>query len=368
MIGKRGGVYHYDFTIEGRRHRGSCATADRQEAMAMATRMRAEAYAVAKLGAEPRKERITLRAACERYYNEVGRGTGYGEGAQQDHMRAWRGALGDGFDLADMSDSAVSRALAALRHSGLRGERAPGTLNRHLATLSAITKRARENWGADVGRWEMRRHRMKEPSGKETFLDHEQARALIDNLVPHARAPVLLALYTGLRKGNVLGLRTDEISLDLRRLVVRQKGDRRLSVSLVPSAHALLQTVLAERRPADRAFAFTYGATGVDCGCAHCRSPLAAGRPIRDIRTALETAAQKAGLGHLKLRFHDLRHTFASWILAETGSLPLASKALGHSSIKTTARYAHVARGGHEAALAAVADRFDDVKPKREVA
>lgn len=50
------------------------------------------------------------------------------------------------------------------------------------------------------------------------------------------------------------------------------------------------------------------------------------------------------------VRMHDLRHSFASVVLDKTGSLPLIGKLLGHKSINTTARYAHIAASPAEAA------------------
>jgi integrase len=86
-----------------------------------------------------------------------------------------------------------------------------------------------------------------------------------------------------------------------------------------------------------------------------------AGQPVHSVKRTLATAIRAAGLhalpdGHL--RFHDLRHTFASWALAEGGDLKLVQDALGHKHITTTARYAHLVSGRREAVANAVADRL----------
>lgn len=361
MISRIGTTYHFDFTIDGRRFRGSTGTTNKKLAAEFAAQRHAEAYRTIRLGEQPEAARMTLSVACVRFYAEVGKGTNYGEGAQQDHMTAWRGVLGADACLSSLSDRGIAAAVQALRAGGKRG---PATINRHLSTLSAVCKRARDNWGVEVGPWKMALHRQDEPAGKETFLNYEQAKSILDHLVPHARGPVLLALYTGLRKANVLGLRGDNVSLDLGRLVLRQKGDRPFSVPLVPGAIALLRVVGADKAGPGAVFRYP----GPGCECAHCRSPANAGRPIVDIRTALSTAARAAGLGHLGLRFHDLRHTLASWLLAETGDISLVKAALGHSEIKTTMRYAHLMPGAREKATAAVADKLNTPAKGREVA
>ena len=65
------------------------------------------------------------------------------------------------------------------------------------------------------------------------------------------------------------------------------------------------------------------------------------GKPYGSVKTSFYRAVWKAGIGHL--RFHDLRHTFATR-LAEVTSLPSVQAILGHRDIKTTMRYAHATR------------------------
>jgi integrase len=59
------------------------------------------------------------------------------------------------------------------------------------------------------------------------------------------------------------------------------------------------------------------------------------------IRTAFENAIKEAKLDDL--RFHDLRHHFASWFVMRGGSLQALKEILGHADLKITLRYAHLA-------------------------
>jgi integrase len=63
------------------------------------------------------------------------------------------------------------------------------------------------------------------------------------------------------------------------------------------------------------------------------------GKPLKDIRTAFENACRRDGIK--KLRFHDLRHTFATRLVLSGVDLVTVSKLLGHSSIQMTMRYSH---------------------------
>jgi len=65
------------------------------------------------------------------------------------------------------------------------------------------------------------------------------------------------------------------------------------------------------------------------------------GEIIKSIRTAFETALQRAGI--LDFRFHDLRHTFASHFVMNGGDMLTLKEILGHSSLKMVERYAHLA-------------------------
>lgn len=353
MISRIGKIWHYDFTIDGKRYRGSCGTEDRRQAQAYAAQQHKAAYDQQNLGIVAAVH-MTLQEACTRFYDEIGKGTAYGENAQAYHIVALERGLGAGCRLADLDDATVAHAIGRLR---AEREWSPATTNRHLATLQAVCARARETWGVTVGPWQMKNHRLAEPPGREVFLEYDQARKLIECLVPHARGPVLLDLLTGLRKTNLLGLKHGEISLDLGRLVLRQKGNRRLSVPLVLEADAIIRRLWKDDAAPDAPL-FTYGHEAIACPCSQCRNPAKKGRPIRDIRQSLAGAADRAGLGYLQLRFHDLRHTFASLALAETGNIELVREMLGHADIKTTKRYAHLLPGARERAAEAIGARL----------
>ena len=300
-------------------------------------------------------EDLTLNDACIRYIGEVSRGQ------HKYNMKVLLKAFGRGTLLSQLDDARVNGAVQWLRTrpatKGRPAKLSPATVNRYLTTLHVVCRRARELWGVQVGAWNKARHMQEEPDGREVFLEQDQARALVAAAVGHLRPILLLDLMTGLRRDNVVQLTWEQVSLDLARIVLVQKGGRRHAVALPPAAVQLLDGLqpdpLGRKGPA-----FRFGNPNVPCACPRCahKQQRYAGQPIRSIKRAFATAAKAAGLDALpsgRMRFHDLRHTFASWLLAACGDLRIVQDALGHRVLTTTARYAHLMPGRKEAAIAA---------------
>lgn len=147
---------------------------------------------------------------------------------------------------------------------------------------------------------------------------------------------VEFALFTGVRKSEALSLTWDRV--DRARGVIlleTTKSGHRREVALSLNADA----VLARR--------WTDGAMGLVFGS----------RNWNSFRTAWETAVAASGIDDL--RFHDLRHTFASWLVQRGRSLREVQEALGHTTQAMTLRYAHLAADHLRAAVAVL----DNVLP-----
>ena len=170
----------------------------------------------------------------------------------------------------------------------------------------------------------------------------------------------VLALTTGLRRGELLGLKWADINLEKTALSVNRSMDTlygppeekapkrqssRRTVLLVPEAVAALR--LHRRRQAEERLA-----AGPAWRERDLVFPTTLGTPMlgnnllkRNLRPLLE----KAGLP--PLTFHELRHTFATFHLASGGKPKVIQEILGHSSIKTTMdTYSHVIPGMQEEA------------------
>lgn len=154
------------------------------------------------------------------------------------------------------------------------------------------------------------------------------------------RVLIATAVFTGLRQGELLGLRWQDVDLDEARLRVRHQLDRngRLSapktdtskrtVTLFPSLVEMLREhrreALARGHASPESFVFA----------SEVGTPL----HFRNVgRRGLDTALARAGIdGTPKLRFHDLRHTFASLLIAQGATILWVSRQMGHSKPSIT--------------------------------
>lgn len=171
--------------------------------------------------------------------------------------------------------------------------------------------------------------RFKEKSNMRFVRDDELQQFLQAVRADHnqiAADAILTLLFTGARRTNVLSMRWKEIDFEAATWhIPKAKGGEPLSVAL--SQQAL--NVLAHRhkhRDATSPFVFP--------------SKRAKAGHLEGVRVAIERAVKRAGMAHL--RVHDLRHTLASLLVNSGVSLPVVGRQLGHRTLSTTMKYAHV--------------------------
>lgn len=215
-------------------------------------------------------------------------------------------------------------------------ETSPATANRFLALIRAILRRACRVW-----EWIDRMPHVElfaEKSIRVRWITAGQARRLLDVLPVHQREMVLFALATGLRQGNVLRLEWGQV--DMRRRVAwihadQAKGRRSFSVPLNETAMAVLRGCKGKHPHR----VFTYK-----------------GKPIAWANTlAWRRALQRARIKDF--RWHDLRHTWASWHVQHGTPLYVVQDLGAWRSETMVRRYAHLAPSHyaeHAAAIDAV--------------
>ena len=159
----------------------------------------------------------------------------------------------------------------------------------------------------------------KEPPGRTRFLDEPEIRMLLEASHPRIYPLVTCALTTGMRRGEILKLKWEDLNLDLGILYIRDsKSGKPREIPIIKQLSDILMKL-----PRDTENVFTV--------------------PKITLVRYFQKALDKANLQDF--RFHDLRHTFASHFIMKTRDLPALQKILGHYSPVMTQRYAHLTNG-----------------------
>lgn len=231
--------------------------------------------------------------------------------------------------------------------TGLRATRKASTCNRYLSVGRHMWNKA-QAWGyvrKGVNPW-TQIQRGKE-QGRERFLTNGEAGKLLEACSTWLRPIVIAALHTGARRGELLGLTWEDVDFEQRLLVFRNtKNGEDRDVPLNDTLVALLKS-LGSRFAKGRVFHGNDGEV-VD---------------VEALRTAFRRAVAKAKLS--KLRFHDLRHSAASFMVQSGVPQYEVQKVLGHKDPRMTQRYAHLAPEHLRGAVGAL-DKIDFTPPSDE--
>ena len=221
----------------------------------------------------------------------------------------------------EITPQEVERKLNELAEEG----RKPATVNRYRALFSLVFSLAVRDGklAANPVRHVKRR---KENNERVRFLDLDEENKLreqIRKLCPEHEAEFDLGLHTGMRRGEQYRLCWQDVDLKRSILTITRSkhGEaRRIQINSVARAALLKLRELSD---------------GVGYVCPGFQGPRA-----RDWRRWFEEAVEKAGI--LNLRWHDLRHTFASRLVMAGVPLRAVQVLLGHKRIETTLRYSHL--------------------------
>lgn len=234
-------------------------------------------------------------------------------------------------------DEITHEDILAFRAGLLASGYAPGTVNRCLVLLRYAFNLAikwklpglEHNPTKDVKLVTDHRKLERYLSAGET---HQLYQAVASSDNPVLKYIVSLLILTGARKREVLDARWEHIDRDRRQwLIPLPKGGKPRYIPLSEQALALLDQVAAGQQdlfatePPTQGYIFANPKTG---------------KPFVNIFNAWDTARKRAGLP--EVRIHDLRHSFASFLVNNGRSLYEVQRILGHQHIRTTQRYAHL--------------------------
>ena len=216
-------------------------------------------------------------------------------------------------------------------------EVSPATVNRELACIKHMFTMAIQ-WGKADKNPVKKVKLFRENNQRLRYLEREEAERLVHNCKGYTKRIVIIALNTGMRKGEILGLKWPDI--DFRRGIIylldTKNGERRE----VPMNDIVKRAFVNQPKYKDSPYIF-------------CNRD---GKPFRDIRKSFIAGLKKSDI--IKFRFHDLRHTFASHLIMSGVDLNTVRELLGHKSIRMTIRYSHLSPAHKQRAVDVLGEKW----------
>lgn len=309
---RRASTYYVKFTApDGTPVRRSTGTDDQKKALEFHDKLKAQLWDLARLKVKPKR---TWDEAALRWLKEKAHKKSYRDDVSriQWFTRFLRGKTLDQVS-RDMIDGIISR------HKARASDR---TKDLHVALIRAMFRMAMREW-----EWidQIPAFKTYSRGGKVRvrYLTQDQARALLERLPAHQREVVLFALATGLRQGNILDLTWDRVDM-ARRIATVEHGDTKNGDALGVPLNAVALGVLERQRGKHEAHVFTYR-----------------GNPLRCANNRAWRAALKA-CGIENFRWHDLRHTWATWLRQNDVPTWVLQELGGWKSETMVRRYAHM--------------------------
>lgn len=309
---KRSSTWWIDFTTpSGERVRCSAATSDKTQAQEFHDKLKAESWRVAKLGDKPRH---TWDEAAYKWLMESQHKKSHREDVSK---IGWLQKYFRGKYLDELTRDVIAK-VGELKFKGT----SPATANRLLAAIRTILRKAALDWEWIDKPPVIKLYR--ESKRRVRYLTPTQANMLIQELPEHLADMVRFSLVTGLRRANVTKMEWSQV--DIARRVAWIHGDQAkagkpIHITLNVTAIEVLSKQIGKHPKR----VFTYK-----------------GRPVIQVNTkAWYKALERAGIEDF--RWHDLRHTWASWLTQQGVPLNVIQEMGAWESSEMVRRYAHLA-------------------------
>lgn len=307
---KRGGVWHYDFAIDGRRYRGTTKEKVSSRARMIEAKLMNDARQ-RKLTVQRRT--LTLAEFSKRFLNWV----------EQSRLEAMsKRYYQQGWNM--LSKTAV--AAVRLTHittdepEALRFDHSPANANRALRTLRRMLGKAAE-WGVIPA---APRIKLVKEEGRSAIIDSESETKLLEAAKQPLRDVLTIILDSGMRPAEVFQMRWEDISWD-RHMIFIPRGKTARSRRYIPMSDRVISALTPRRNGRIEGWVFPS-----DSKTGH----------LTTVAKAFETARESAKLPK-EVVLYSARHTFATKVMGASGDLSLVMRALGHTNAQTAMIYQH---------------------------
>lgn len=314
---RRGDVWWVRFRRDGVHVRKSARTSKKAEAQVFLQRL-LEEHAGRARGDLPRH---TFADAIERFFQETR--------VKPATLRCYKSnsrTLGPTFDALYL-DQITKRTIAEFVSARKRAKVTDTTIRRDLAFLSVVCAAAqRWSWlDTNPVTTSGGKRGLRESRPRTRFLTPAEFERLMAAASPSLRPAIILAVETGMRREELFGLTASAIDLNRREVhLEKTKTSAPRRVPLSDKAVATIKNLLDDpARPRS--------------GYLFCKED---GSRFNDMKKGFAAACRRAKVENM--RWHDLRHTFASWFVQRGGDLYKLSRILGHTGLQMTSRYGHL--------------------------
>lgn len=344
--GKRGVTWYIEYVYKGSRYREAIGPSKRDAEAAYMARMtdihNGKFFDV-------RKEKdIIFDDFCDTYYNTHMRLKSQGT---QDRFMLTVKTLKkyfSGYVMSEITSKHIKQyqatRLEQLAH-GRKTKISPSTVNREVAVLRNMFNRGIE-WGDFVDNPVKKGIMFNEKDYVRTrFLSQDEATKLYNELNGHLKPIVIITLNTGMRLGEVLRLKWRDCNFEDRRIYLPKTKTGKKEK---PMNQIVYDTLVAWPKHPTSDYVFCHSADTPHEGFS--------GKPFGNVRTAWKKAIKRAGITNF--RFHDLRHTFASYCIMSGVDMKTVAELLGHKTMAMTERYSHLSDAHKQKAVERLSMNF----------
>lgn len=242
-------------------------------------------------------------------------------------LKNWATHFGEGKPLNAIAPLDVRTYVRQRQQLG----RKVATINHEVGILGAALTHARRRWGLPIGN-PTEAQRLPGQTVRLRYLERHEAERLLH--AAESKKPILadfvkLALNTGCRKNELMHLRWQDVDMKRGYIDVRPEITKTRKRRILPmnrGAKEVLQRIKVRQERDEVRTVWVFANQ--------------AGERLVKFDELFRKALKLAGI--VDFRIHDLRHTFASWLVSEGVDLIKVRDLLGHSSITMTERYAHL--------------------------
>jgi integrase len=307
---KRGGIFHYDFAVDGRRYRGTT----KEKTASRARMIEATLINDAKQRKlDVRRRSLTLAEFSQRFLEWVD--DTRLEPKSKDYYRG-------GWKMLEVTPIAAMRLshITTDDAGALRFAHSPANSNRALRTLRRMLGKAAE-WGLIVG---APRVKLLKEEGRSALIDEDMQARLLAVAPQPLRDVATIVLDTGMRPSEVFRMRWEDFTWGPGTIFV-PRGKTKRSRRYLPMSDRVIDALQVRRNSQTEGWVFPS-----DSECGHLTTVAKAFAKVRD----------DLGLSK-EIVLYSGRHSFATKVMGATGDLSLVMRSLGHTSAQTAMIYQH---------------------------